>query len=149
MPVPAYHAAYVLDASVAAMWFVRHPEKDREKALALRGRHVDGRTRLIVPDFALLELANAIRYSPRGSEEDGAAALGVLESLHLQVEPLSWDLLRKANAIAWAYKVAVYDAAYVALAELQGFPLITADEALLKKMRGHSIVVALRDLDVS
>jgi len=80
---------------------------------------------------------------------DGAAALGVLESLHLQVEPLSWDLLRKANAIAWAYKVAVYDAAYVALAELQGFPLITADEALLKKMRGHSIVVALRDLDVS
>jgi len=149
MPVPAYHAAYVLDASVAAKWFVRHPEKDREKALALRARHVEGRTRLIVPEFAFLELVNAIRYSPRATEADGAAAVELLESLHLQVERLSGDLLRKANAIAWAYTLAVYDAAYVALAELQGFPLITADDALMRKMRGHSIVVALRDLDIS
>ncbi len=149
MAIPAYHAAYVLDASVAAKWFVRHSEKERDKALALRDRHVEGRTRLIVPEFAFLELANAIRYSPRGSEAAAAAALGLLETLHLQVERLGWDLLRKANAIAWAYRVAVYDAAYVALAEIQGFPLITADDALLKRMRGHSIVVALRDLDLS
>ncbi len=149
MLVPAYHAAYVLDASVAAKWFVQHAQKDREKALALRARHVEGRTRLIIPAFALLELVNAIRYSPRGTEADGAAAVDVLEALHLQVERLSGDLLRKANAIAWAYKLAVYDAAYVALAELQGFPLITADDALIRKMRGHSIVVPLRDLDVS
>ncbi len=149
MRIPAYHAAYVLDASVAAKWFVRHQEKERDKALALRAWHVEGRTRLIVPEFAFLELVNAIRYSPRGTEADGAAALKLLESLHLQVERLGWDLLRKANAIAWAYRVAVYDAAYVALAEIQGFPLITADDALLKKMRGHSIVVSLKDLDVS
>lgn len=149
MPVLAYHAAYVLDASVAAKWFVRHPEKDQEKALALRARHVGGRTRLIVPEFALLELVNAIRYSPRATEADGAAAVHLLESLHLQVERLSGDLLRKANAIAWAYKLAVYDAAYVALAELHGLPLITADDALIRKMRGHSIVVALKDLDVA
>ena len=149
MRVPAYHAAYVLDASVAAKWFVRHPEKDREKALALRARHVEGRARLIIPEFALLELVNAIRYSPRATGADGAAAVELLESLHLQVERLSGDLLRKANAIAWAYKLAVYDAAYAALDELQGFPLITADDALLNRMRGHSIVVPLKDLDVS
>lgn len=110
---------------------------------------MEGRTRLIVPEFALLELVNAIRYSPRATEADGAAAVELLESLHLQVERLSGDLLRKANAIAWAYKLAVYDAAYVALAELQGFPLITADDALLRKMRGHSIVVSLKDLDLA
>ena len=149
MRVPAYHAAYVLDASVAAKWFVRQPERDREKALALRARHVEGRTRLIVPEFAFLELLNAIRYSPRATEADGAAAVELLEALHLQVERLSVDLLRKANAIAWAYKLAVYDATYVALAELQGFPLITADDALINKTRGHSIVVALRDLELS
>lgn len=149
MKYPAYHAAYVLDASVAAKWFVRHQEKDRDKALALRARHVEGRTRLIVPEFALLELVNAIRYSPRGTEADGATAIELLETLHLQIERVTWDMLRKTNAIAWAYRIAVYDAAYVALAELRGFPLITADEALLKKMRGHSIVLSLKDLEFS
>ncbi len=56
-------------------------------------------------------------------------------------------MLRKTNAIAWAYGVAVYDAAYVALAEDLGLPLITADEALLNKMKGHSIVLRLSDLE--
>ena len=67
----------------------------------------------------------------------------------MEVHTLSWDLLRKANAISWAYKVALYDAAYVALAEGVGFPLLTADEGLLKKMKGHSIVLRLRDLAVA
>jgi predicted nucleic acid-binding protein len=43
----------------------------------------------------------------------------------------------------------LYDAAYVALAEGVGFPLLTADEGLLKKMKGHSIVLRLRDLAVA
>jgi predicted nucleic acid-binding protein len=149
MPVPTYQAAYILDASVAAKWFVRYAERDREKAIALRARPVEGRTRLIVPEFALLELVNASRYRPRATEADGAGAVALLESLHLQIERLSGDLLRKAHAIAWAHRLAVYDAAYVALAELQGFPLIIAADAFLRKMRGHSIVVALRDLDLS
>lgn len=146
---PAYHPSYVLDASVAAKWFVRQKEADRDRALALRDRHVTGRSRLILPEFGLLEIANAIRYSPRAKEADGAAALEVLRDLHLDIQPLSWDLLRKANAIAWAYKIAVYDAAYVALAEAVGFPLLTGDEALVRKMTGHSIVLRLRDMEFS
>ena len=107
-----------------------------------------GQCRLILPEFALLEIANAIRYSPRAKEADGAAALALLHDLNLEVHPLSWDLLRKANAIAWAYKIAVYDAGYVALAEAVGYPLLTADGTLLKKLKGHSIVLRLSDLAV-
>jgi len=55
----------------------------------------------------------------------------------------------KATAIAWAYQVAVYDAADVALAERQGFPLLTADEVMIRKMKGHSIVVRLRDMEIT
>jgi predicted nucleic acid-binding protein len=55
--------------------------------------------------------------------------------------------LRKANAIAWAYKITVYDALYVALAEQLGYPMITADDALIKRLKGHSIVVPLRELE--
>jgi len=42
--------------------------------------------------------------------------------VRLEIVPLDWDLLRKTTAIAWAYQVAPYDAAYVAFAERQGFP---------------------------
>lgn len=148
MTVTAYHRAYVLDASVAAKWFVRHPEPGRGQALFIREQHGAGKCRLIIPEFGLLEVVNAIHYSPRAKEADGAAALELLRDLNLESHSLSWDLLRKANAIAWAYKIAAYDAVYVALAEAVGFPLLTADEALLKKMKGHSIVLRLRDLAV-
>ena len=52
------------------------------------------------------------------------------------------------DAIAWAYKITIYDALYVALAEQVGYPLITADEVMVKKLKSHSIVVPLRELEV-
>ncbi len=145
--IQAFHAQYVLDASVAAKWFTRQAETDREKALALRELHRTRRCRLAVPEFGLLEILNAVRFSSRAGEVDTSEALAVLRDLQLQIEPLDWDLLRKATAIAWAYRLALYDAAYVALAERLGFPLLTADEALLKKMKGHSIVLRLREME--
>lgn len=145
--IAPYHAAYVLDASVAFKWFSTRPEPNREAALALRERHAGGRCRLIVPELFFLEMLNILRFHAKATEEDASAALGVLERFNFQMEPLSWDLLRKTNAIAWSYGVTMYDACYVALAEMRGFPLVTADDGLVKKMRGHSIVVKLQDLD--
>jgi predicted nucleic acid-binding protein len=148
MRVPAYHRGYVVDASVAAKWFVQRGDADRERALSIRERFMAGQCRLIMPEFGLLEIANAIRYTPRAKEADAAAALDVLRDLNLELHQTSWDLLRKVNAIAWAYGIAVYDAIYVALAEIVGFPLVTANEALVRDMKGHSIVLRLRDLEV-
>jgi len=141
------HDRYVLDASVAVKWFTRHHEPEREKALALRELHRTRRCRLTFLDFALLEVLNAVKFSRRATEPDTAEALAALRELEIEVEPLDWELLRKATAIAWAYGVSLYDAAYVALAERLGFPLLTADDALVKKMRDHSIVLRLRDLE--
>ncbi len=148
MTVAAYHQGYVLDASVAAKWFVKEGETDRELALSIRQGHVAGACCLIMPEFGLLEISNAIRYSHRAREADGAAALELLRNLDLEIHHLSWDLLRKANAVAWACEIAVYDATCVALAEGVGFPLLTADRVLRTKMKGHSIVLWLRDLAV-
>lgn len=145
--IKAVHARYVLDASVAAKWFISRGEVDRERALALRELHRTQRCRLVVPEFALLEVLNAVRFSPRATEEDTAEAMAGLRDLDLEIPRLEWDALRKATAIAWGYRVALYDAAYVALAELLGYPFVTADEALVKQMKGHSIVLRLRDLE--
>lgn len=146
--IQAIHARYVLDASVAAKWFTRQEEADREKALALRDLHRNRGCRLTLPEFGLLEILNAIRFSPRAREADTTEALALLGDLQLQLEPVDRDLLRKATAIAWAYGVALYDAAYVALAERLGFPLLTADDALIRKMKGHSIVLRLQDVEL-
>lgn len=143
------HARYVLDASVAAKWFTRHDEIDRHKAAALRSLHQSGRCTLVIPDFSLLEIVNAVRYSERADEADAARALALLERLRLDIVRLDWGLLRTAAAISWTYQVAVYDAVYVAVAEREEFPLLTADEVLVKRMKGHSAVVRLRDVELA
>jgi len=143
----AHHAGYVLDASVLVKWFLHQQEGDRERALALRELHISGRSTIFVPQLAQLEVLNAIRFSPKAKEEDGELALEALQDLHLETKPTEPDLVRKANAIAWAYKITIYDALYVALAEQVGYPLITADEVMMKKLKGHSIVLPLRELD--
>lgn len=146
--IRATHARYVLDASVTAKWFTRHDEADREKAVALRFLHQSGRSTLLVPEFSLLEVMNAVRFSARAEESDAAQALSLLEKLRLEIVPLDWKLLRKATTVSWAYGVTIHDAAYVALAEREGFPLLTADEVMVRKMKGHSIVIRLRDMQI-
>ena len=144
----AHHAGYVVDASVLVKWFLHQKEADHDRALALRNLHISGRSTIFTPQLALLEVLNAIRFSPKAKEEDGETALETLHDLHLETRPPEFDTLRKANAIAWAYKITIYDALYVALAEQVGYPLITADEVIIKKLTGHSIVVPLRELAV-
>lgn len=146
--ITAHHAGYVVDASVLVKWFLHEQEGDRDRALALRDLHISGRSTIIIPQFAFLEVLNAVRFSPKAKEEDGETALEALQDLHLETKSAEFDLMRKANAIAWAYKIAIYDALYVALAEQVGYPLITADEVMVKKLKGHSIVVPLRELEI-
>jgi predicted nucleic acid-binding protein len=146
--ITAHHAAYVLDASVIVKWFLHHQETDRDKALALRDMHVVGRTKIHIPRLALLEVLNAIRFNPKADEEDGDIAIETLQGLQLEINAGDINVLRKTNAIAWAYKITIYDALYVALAEQIGYPLITADEKMMNKLKGHSIVVPLRELDI-
>ena len=146
--ITAHHAGYVVDASVIVKWFLHEKEADRDRALALRDLHVAGRSTIHIPRLALLEVLNAIRFSSKADEEDGETALETLQDLNLEAKSASGDLLRKTNAIAWAYKITIYDALYVALAEQIGYPVITADEVMIKKLRGHSIVVPLRELEI-
>ena len=144
--ISTHHAGFVVDASVLVKWFLHEKEADRDRALALREFHISGRSTLFIPQLALLEVLNAVRFSPKADEEDGEMALETLHDLHLETRPAELDLLRKANAISWGYKITIYDALYVGLAEQVGHPLITADEVMVKKLKGHSIVVPLREL---
>ena len=85
--ISAHHAGYVVDASVLVKWFLYQQEADRDRALALRELHISGRSTLHIPELALLEVLNAIRFAPKAKEEDGELALEALQDLHLSTKP--------------------------------------------------------------
>jgi predicted nucleic acid-binding protein len=129
-------------------WFLYHQEADRDRALALRALHISGKSKIFIPRLTLVEVLTAIRSNPNADEATGQAALEALEDLHLETIPGDADLLRKTNAIAWAYKMTIYDALYVGLAEQLGYPLITADERMIRQLKNHSILVPLREFKI-
>jgi predicted nucleic acid-binding protein len=143
----AYHAGYVVDASVAVKWYAQG-EPLLDQALLLRAHYRAGRCRIAVPGWLFfLEMANAMGRKRGHTEESVAKILQSLSDYSFDVLPSNESLLAKTNAIAWGYRASIYDSAYVAVAEATGFPLVTADEELLKRMKGHSIVLPLWDLE--
>lgn len=114
----------VADASVVIAALV---DEDRSGAWA-RSRLV--KEKVSVPDHLYLEVTSAVRRLERRGEltaRRAGAAVEDLMSLPLQVAPLLALLPR-----CWElrHNLTPYDAAYVALAELRGAALVTADEGL-------------------
>jgi predicted nucleic acid-binding protein len=114
----------VVDASVLAT-AIGDDGSDGERA---RARLVEAR--LIAPELLDLEVASVWRRAVRAgrmSEMRGSQALADLAALplarapHAPLMPRIWELRDNLT---------VYDAAYVALAEALGAPLLTADRKL-------------------
>jgi len=125
--------ACVLDASVAAKWFL--PPRDESlvpEALSLFERFTEGALRLSVPDLFWPELGNVLWKAVRQGRMSGDAAEEALRSLSrldLKTFP-SAPLVVYAFAIADSCQCTVYDSTCVALAVIQDQPLVTADERL-------------------
>jgi predicted nucleic acid-binding protein len=114
----------VVDASVAAKWFL--PEPDASAALRL----LDGRYRLVAPDLIRAEVGNiAWKLHARGALDAQEASDMIEHFLWMPLEVHdSAFLLASALDIAIATRRTVYDSLYLALAvELAG-TVITADE---------------------
>lgn len=119
----------VLDASVLVKWFSQ--EKDTEKAIELREQHIEQSIKIIIPEIAFLEIINSLRYKKK-NEEELQKAVNDLLNLQLNVVNLNADILNKTVKIAVENNLAVYDSLYIAIAQFNGCPLITADKELYK-----------------
>jgi len=126
--------AYVLDANVAAKWFLP-PAQEPLVSEALQILHdlAGGRTRLVVPDLFWPEFGNvqwkAVRAG-RVSQRAAKEAIAAMDALAVATAP-SRPLMKTAFDIATAFERSVYDGVYVALAVSSGAPLLTADERLV------------------
>jgi predicted nucleic acid-binding protein len=136
--------AFVIDSSVVVKWFSR--ESDTPAALTLRDALYRGECRILAPDLLLYELANALRFHPRFSQDDASAAVASVQDLGIEFAAPDPDLLRRAVDLAFRLKTTVYDACFLAMADLRGVPLVSADEKLIVQAKGFKGVIRLSDL---
>ncbi len=117
---------YVIDANVAAKWFLR--EELRADAMRL----LEHRSQLHAPDWITAEIAHVAFRKWRDREigsEQATAMVQALPSFFAELYP-SAVFVGRALAIAMAVRHPVYDCLYLACAEMTGGILITADDGL-------------------
>jgi predicted nucleic acid-binding protein len=120
----------IVDASVVLRAFFRDEHQSHAQAL-MRG-HVSGQVQLTAPTSLLYELTHAAWQGERRgriSGTDAEAILTAFEGLGIGLEAVSW---RQVLAVARRFNRSAYDAAYLALAEARGEPLVTADLRLYR-----------------
>ncbi len=132
---------FVVDASVALKWVI--PEAGAEAALALRAAD-----RLIAPDLIVAECANALwKMVSRGemSPEEAELAAETLARAEVELHPMR-RLLVAATKMAIALDHPAYDCVYLALAEAETCPFVTADARLVRKLQASGAPGAAVDL---
>jgi predicted nucleic acid-binding protein len=120
----------VVDASVAAKWFL--PEPDAPAALRL----LNGRHRLAAPDLIRSEMGNIVwKFHTRGvlDTKEASDMIEHFLSMPLEIHESTY-LLAPALQIAIATKRTVYDSLYLALAIELGGTVVTADERWVNAM---------------
>jgi predicted nucleic acid-binding protein len=136
--------AALLDTSVAVKWFIR--EEDSEKAADLRQAHGRAELLLHAPDILLLELTNALRYSPLVFAEEIPQALRLFPGLGIPIIPFDLDALISSVTLSLEHDLAVYDSYFLALAQALEMPLITADRKMLSCLTAEDGSLSIKDL---
>jgi predicted nucleic acid-binding protein len=131
----------ILDASVAAKWFLKGEEYETE-SLRLRQDYEEGNVALHAPSLMLYEVCNSI-WKRRDIPRETAAKLAEAASKYLSnlVVPPSPQTYRKAVSNARTWNITVYDSSYATMAQELKRPLITADGDLGKRLSKVSVPV--------
>ncbi len=127
----------IVDACIAVKWFFT------ESHTAEARRLLTPRIVLHAPSFILTEAANVIWKKTRRKEiPDARPYLAGLTALSdvVTLRP-SAELIVPATTIALALDHPVYDCLYLACAEAEGVPLVTADRKLQEAAASHAVDV--------
>jgi predicted nucleic acid-binding protein len=118
----------VLDASVVLKWFQPEGEGDLDAARKLREDFEAGEMRILAPPLLWLEILNVAARRWRWD----AVTMGRLAAM---LPALGFELVEPEMPVVarWAAAgLTAYDAAYVAVAEQSGSPLVTDDAEILR-----------------
>lgn len=126
----------VIDASVAAKWFVDEPDSDAARAVLLDLR--DGPSWFSVPELFFVEMLSVLSRMTE-SEEQLKQLLGILEDLGFARLALGHEILERAAELAYSWGLSAYDAVYAATADLLGGQWLTADTRAHEKIASLGI----------
>jgi predicted nucleic acid-binding protein len=127
----------VIDASVAVKWIL--PEIGSDDAASLRAPGTD----LIAPSLVIAEIGNALwKKCLRGevARRDTAPALRLAISQFTGIVAFE-SLADSAIELAVSLRHPIYDCFYIALAERENAPLVTADENMIAAAKKAKIKV--------
>jgi len=136
--------ALVLDASVAAKWFLPSENEPLTlEAKQLLDAHSRGEIAFVIPDFFWAEIGNVLWKAVRTNRISTTrmwATLGDVTNLSV-LTCASSDLIEDAMKIALRFNRSVYDSLYdslyVALAVQSSTEMVTADERLANALAAH------------
>ena len=133
-------AAFIVDASVAAAWFL--PDEATEYTDAALAATADGE--VWAPALWLLEIGNLLLSAQRRCRIDTAKRVELVSAaatlrLRIDREPVGLVAL---DALAAQHGLTAYDASYLELALRRKLPLATRDEALLAAMQNCGVPLA-------
>jgi predicted nucleic acid-binding protein len=132
----------VVDVSVGIKLFLVEPLSERADALFAHLAD-DPPSQFYVPDLFFIECTNILwKYVRRFGYPADVARQDVadLTRLPLQVVPTA-TLAEAALELAVQHGSTAYDSAYVALAQRLSLPLVTADEALVRRFEDTGLDV--------
>ncbi|MCX6621828.1 MAG: type II toxin-antitoxin system VapC family toxin [Acidobacteria bacterium] len=133
--------AFVLDASITACWAFDDEDHPDTSLAFERMRAEEG----VVPSLWWFEVRNILIVNERRrriTEGETAAFLLNLSRLRIRVDwvPQEEAVLRLART----HRLSVYDAAYLELAQREGFPLATLDADLRKAAAAEGVGLVSR-----
>lgn len=137
----------VIDASVILKWYLSD-EQHGEKALTLLDEFLKRKIGFLAPHLLFYEVLNGLLLAGRRgrlSKEDIDPALeGFLELGILFKDPSPYH--SRMLQLGLDQAITAYDASYLALAEGEQIPLITADEKLIKLVAQNTVpIISLAD----
>lgn len=133
--------SFVLDSSVTIAWFL----PDEYSAPALRLLERAGEDGAVVPDFWRLEVGNAMLVATRRSRMTIHQHIDAL--VQLAFLPIEVDFETSSNAwdqtlqIAERFRLTLYDACYLELAQRRNLPLASLDRQLSDAAKAMSVNV--------
>jgi predicted nucleic acid-binding protein len=134
-------SGFVLDASATAGWLFDDEKTVAGDALLASLRESSA----MVPTVWPLEIANLLVGGERRNRitsEHVELQLAALRALPIRVDPETSDRAwAEALAIARAYRLTAFNAAYLELAQRLGLPLATRDAALADAARAAGVEV--------